>query len=46
MRDDELLSEKKEIVSLVTGQHLSGGVDTQGELHLWGKKEYSVVPEK
>ena len=37
---------KKEIVKLVTGQQNSGGVDTDGELHLWGRKEYAVVPEK
>ena len=34
------------IVSLVTGQMLSGGVDTEGELHLWGRNEHAVVPEK
>ena len=37
---------KKEIVSLVTGNKLSGGVDTEGELHLWGKSEYAVFSEK
>lgn len=36
----------KEIKSLVTGNKVSGGVDQEGELHLWGFDEYTVVPEK
>ena len=32
--DDEQVRVKKEIVKLVTGQQNSGGVDTEGELHL------------
>ena len=34
------------IVSIVTGHMVSGGVDTEGELHLWGRNEHAVVPEK
>ena len=37
---------KKELVNIFTGYQLSGGVDSEGELHLWGKKENMVIPEK
>ena len=41
--DDQIM---KEIKSIVLGYQLSGGIDAEGELHLWGLKEYSVIPDK
>jgi len=31
--------DKKEIVWLGVGNEMTAGVDSEGELHLWGKKE-------
>ena len=33
----------KEIVVLTTGFGMSAGVDSNGELLMWGKKEYVVI---
>ena len=37
---------RTEIVTLGCGNDMSAGVDREGELHMWGKKEYMAIPEK
>ena len=37
---------KKEMIRISAGNVMSGGVDHEGNLHIWGKREYIVIPDK
>ena len=37
---------QKEIVDVQVGNYMSVGVDSNRELHMWGKKEYTNIPDK
>ena len=43
--EDGIVAVRKEIVSVTTGHFVSGGVNREGELHLWGRKENVVIPD-
>ena len=35
---------KREIVALNVGNATSAGVDSSGEMHIWGKMKYTPIP--
>ena len=36
---------KKEIVTLSVGNTLTAGIDSSGEMHIWGKIKHTSIPK-